>query len=179
MDKKAKMSVRDLTFIGISVALIAAASQVVIPLPGGVPFTMQTLAVPLVAIVLGAKKAFIASLVYLLLGAIGVPVFAGFGAGIHRIFGPWGGFLLSYPFMVLAVGWGAESENKIELAICLLIGSFTNLGLGTFQHAMYHGGGIIASFWVAFAPFAVMEAIKMVIAFIAGLQIRKVIRKMK
>jgi len=177
MEKRAKISVRDLTFIGISVALIAAASQIVIPLPGGVPFTLQTLAVPLVAIVLGAKNAFIATLIFLLLGVIGVPVFAGFGAGIHRLIGPWGGFLISYPFMALAIGWGAESENKIELAICLAIGSFTNLALGTFQHSIYLGGGIVASFWLAFAPFVIMEAVKMVIAFIAGLQIRKAITK--
>jgi len=178
-----KLSVQDLCFIGISVALIAAAAQFSIPLPGGVPFTLQTLAVPLLAIILGAKRGCITALVYLLLGAIGAPVFAGaiigIPSGAHRLIGPWGGFLLSYPFMMLAIGWGAESENKAELAICLVIGSLTNLLMGTLQHSFYHAGGLAASFAVAFAPFAPLEAVKLFLAFIAGPQIRKAVAKIR
>ena len=186
--KKSKLSVRDLCFIGIFVAIIAVLTQVTIPLPGGVPFTLQTFAIPLAAIVLGAKKGVIAAMVYLLLGSIGAPVFAGAlignPSGIHRLIGPWGGYLLSYPLVMLIVGKGAESENKEQLALFLALGVIVNLTMGTLQFYLFNlltpGMPEItlqAAFLAGFAPFILIEIAKMVLAFIVGLQVRKILMK--
>ena len=69
--------IKDIIYIAVFTAIIAVLAQISIPMPGGVPMTMQTFAVPLAGIVLGAKRGTISTLIYVLLGFIGVPVFAG------------------------------------------------------------------------------------------------------
>ena len=77
---KSKFKVIDLVYIGLSAALIAVCSWISIPLPT-VPITLQTMGVVLIASLFGAKRGVIATVVYILLGAIGVPVFSGFSSG--------------------------------------------------------------------------------------------------
>ena len=78
---KSKFKVIDLVYIGLSAALIAVCSWISIPLPT-VPITLQTMGVVLIASLFGAKRGVIATVVYILLGAIGVPVFSGFSSGL-------------------------------------------------------------------------------------------------
>jgi len=70
---KSKFSVRDICYAGLFAAVIAVMAQLSIPMPLGVPMTMQTFAITLAAVVLGSKLSAIATLVYLALGAVGVP----------------------------------------------------------------------------------------------------------
>src|SRR5262249_61686117 len=84
--------------VGASV-VTALAAQVAIPLPWTpVPITGQTFAVLLTGAVLGARRAFLAQVLYLLEGAVGLPVFAGGAAGMLKLIGPTGGYLLAVPF---------------------------------------------------------------------------------
>ena len=69
---KSKFSVRDICYAGLFAAVIAVMAQISIPMPLGVPMTMQTFAITLAAVVLGSKLSAIATLVYLALGAVGV-----------------------------------------------------------------------------------------------------------
>ncbi|HVB10626.1 MAG TPA: biotin transporter BioY [Bacillota bacterium] len=92
------MTRRELARAGMLVAATAVAAQIAVPLPLGVPFTLQPLAVILTGLLLPPGAAALAMAVYVLLGAIGIPVYAGFAAGPHVLFGPTGGFLLAYPF---------------------------------------------------------------------------------
>ena len=68
---KSKFSVRDICYAGLFAAVIAVMAQISIPMPLGVPMTMQTFAITLAAVVLGSKLSAIATLVYLALGAVG------------------------------------------------------------------------------------------------------------
>ena len=77
-------------------AIIAALAQIVIPI-GAVPITLQTFAVGLVAAILKPREATLAATLYLILGAIGLPVFAGGGGGLQAFFGPSAGYLLGLP----------------------------------------------------------------------------------
>lgn len=89
--------------VGLSVALIAVCSWVTVPL-GPVPFTLQMFAIPFVLCVLRPGEAVAAVAAYLVLGAVGVPLFSGIRGGIGVILGPTGGFLLGYiPGTLLAV----------------------------------------------------------------------------
>ena len=98
-------NVRGITYIALFTAVICMISQLPgIPLPGGVPMTLQTLIIPLAGIVLGPADGFIAALLYLILGMIGLPVFSGFTAGIGILMGATGGFLVSFPLMPLLAG---------------------------------------------------------------------------
>ena len=108
---KTRLSIRELSLMGLFTAIIAAMSQLSIPMPYGVPLTMQTLAIPLAGIVLGPKKGTLSTLAYILLGAIGVPVFSGFSGGIGIVLGMTGGFIMSFPAMACAAGFGGGGNH--------------------------------------------------------------------
>lgn len=167
-----KFPLRDLCAIGAFTAVIAVCAQLSIPMPMGVPLTLQTFAVMLAGIILGSKKAAVAMLVYLLLGAVGAPVFAHFGGGFHRIIGPWGGYLMSVPVMAFVVGLGSETGKKYWLAVCLAAGALLNLSAGMFWFAFISGVGLREAFYAAFAPFVIVEAVKAAMAFGVGLPVR-------
>lgn len=96
--------------------LLALCAQIAFPLPWSpVPFTGQTFGVLLVAVVLGARRAAIVTSLYLLEGAIGLPVFQPFGApGAARLLGPTAGYLWSYPLVSFITGWLAERLDWTE-----------------------------------------------------------------
>ena len=75
MNQSSKFSVRDICYAGLFAAVIAVMAQISIPMPLGVPMTMQTFAITLAAVVLGSKLSAISTLVYVLLGAVGVAMF--------------------------------------------------------------------------------------------------------
>ncbi|MEI3229118.1 MAG: biotin transporter BioY [Lachnospiraceae bacterium] len=87
---------RDMVYIAIFAVLIAICSWISIPTT--VPFTLQTFAVFLAVGVLGGKRGTLSILIYLLLGAIGVPVFAGFTGGIGIVLGTTGGYIIGFLF---------------------------------------------------------------------------------
>lgn len=83
-------------------ALLALSAQVSVPMVP-VPITMQTLAIPLLVLGIGTRLATLAALAYLAEGALGLPVFSGYG-GIARLMGPTAGFLWTFPVAAFAVG---------------------------------------------------------------------------
>lgn len=93
-------------------AVLAVMSQIAIPMPSGVPMTLQTFAVALAGAVLGWKLGALSALVYLLLGAAGVPVFSGMSGGLGVLLGKTGGFIFGFIFMALLCGLGAAQKNK-------------------------------------------------------------------
>src|SRR5260370_23301253 len=97
--------------------LVAAAAQVSIPLPGTpVPITLQPMAVLLVGGLLGARFGALSMILYLAMGASGLPVFTPTVPllGIARLFGPTGGYLLAYPVAAYAVGWIVPPLPRLE-----------------------------------------------------------------
>ncbi len=97
-----------MTRVALMAAFTAVAAQIVIPLPS-VPFTLQVLAVILTGFLLGPRYVALAMTVYLLVGAIGVPVFFGFSGGIGHILGPTGGYLVSYPLAAAIAGLASRA----------------------------------------------------------------------
>ncbi len=86
---------RSVAFVGLTIAIMAVSAWVTVPL-GPVPFTLQMFAVTFAIVVLRPKEAIAAIAGYLLLGAVGVPVFSGMRGGIGVLAGPTGGFLWGY-----------------------------------------------------------------------------------
>ena len=93
--KEQKSTTKDICFSALAAALICVCSWIAIPI-GGVPVTLQSLAVFSTAALLGVKRSFFAIVAYLLLGFIGVPVFAGFTGGFAKLLSPTGGYLLAF-----------------------------------------------------------------------------------
>jgi biotin transport system substrate-specific component len=97
-----------ITRAALMAAVTAVAAQITVPL-FPVPFTLQVLAVILSGLLLGVRHGALAQAVYVLVGAIGVPVFAGFTGGLGHVFGPTGGYLISYPIAAAVAGLAAKS----------------------------------------------------------------------
>ncbi len=107
------------------VAVVAIAAQIAIPLPGTpVPMTLQPLAVLLVGGLLGPRLGAGSLLLYLALGAAGLPVFTPFGVpGVGRLFGPTGGYLLAYPIAASAVGrLAADGRRWSRVTLAVFVG---------------------------------------------------------
>jgi len=112
----------------------AIAAQIAIPLPfSPVPLTGQTFAVLLSGAVLGARRAFLAQVLYLLEGAAGLPFFAGGAAGAGILLGPTGGYLLAFPPAALVTGALARAgwdRRFTTMLAAMLLGSVVIFGFG-------------------------------------------------
>lgn len=125
------ITTKSLVSTGMFTALIAVLSILKIPSPTGVPFTLQTFVIALCGFVLGSKQGTLCVFLYVLLGAIGVPVYAGMTGGLGKLFGVTGGFLFGFIPMAALCGLKKDSSNKIlailsgliGLAICHILGS--------------------------------------------------------
>lgn len=162
-------SAHDLAAIAMSVALIAVCSWISVPTT--IPFTMQTFAVCLVAAVFGLRHGVWAVLCYILLGAVGAPVFAGFSGGFGVLLGTTGGYILGFVFTALIVGFAAEKlgRNVPVLAAAMTVGVLVCYAFGTawfmFVYARQTGpiGLGTALGWCVF-PYLLPDAVKVALA---------------
>ena len=97
---KNRASIYDLVLISISAALITVCSWISIPI-GPLPFTLQTMAILAVMLTTGGRRGTVSIIVYLAMGACGMPVFAGFKGGVTAFAGPTGGFLIGFVIAAL------------------------------------------------------------------------------
>lgn len=105
-----RVPLRKMIDAAVFCAVISACAQLILPMPAGVPITLQTLAVALCGYCLKWKYGLAAVGTYLLLGGIGLPVFSGFGGGFGWLLGPSGGFL--FGFLLLAIGCGLPYQKR-------------------------------------------------------------------
>lgn len=159
----------NIVYCGIFATITAILSQITIPMPGGVPFTLQTFAVYLAGIILGSKRGVVSILVYVLIGTIGLPVFSGFSGGIGTIVGPTGGFILSFPIMSFIIGLVCKkTDNKILIFLGIMLASIPNYLMGMLQFSLVTGSTFYNSFLVSVLPFILVDIIKIVLATIIG-----------
>ena len=163
-----KLNTKELVICSLFSSLTAILTQISIPLPG-VPITMQVFAVALCGLVLGKKLGFISQIIYVLLGAMGLPVFTYFRGGLGMILGPTGGFILSFPIIAFVVGYFSEkfkSTKGIMFGmICSLLISYI---IGTFQFCLVTNSDFLNGFTVCVLPFIVFDIIKLSFATVVG-----------
>ncbi len=170
--------IRDICYIALFTALIAVLAQISIPLPGGVPLTLQTFAVPLAGLVLGSKRGTMASLIYVLLGAVGVPVFAGFSGGLGIVLGMTGGFIVSFPIMAFLAGFAVKKSIKSPLLwLWLVLGAVVNYVIGTVWFMIVAGSSLPAALTACVIPFIPTAIIKIILSGIFGTTLRGILVK--
>ena len=180
--KKTKLQVTDLAYIAMGASLIAICSWISIPTT--VPFTLQTFAVFFVLLLLGGERGTLATLVYVLLGAVGVPVFSGFSGGIGVLLGNTGGYILGFLFVGLIYMLFMKIFKKniyIKIA-ALVLGLLVCYVFGTawFMYVyMQNTGeiGLIAVLNLCVFPFIIPDLVKMAIAVVIAKRIGPVIKK--
>lgn len=171
--QKSKISVQDICSIAIMTAITVVMAQISIPMPMGVPMTMQTFAITLAGVILGSKKGGLSILVYVLLGAIGVPVFAGFSGGVQNLIGPTGGFIISFPIMAYVIGLGVEHRKKKGMFVLMLIlGTVLNYVIGVAMFCIIMNSSVMTGITACVLPFIPTAIIKAVVAALLGLHIR-------
>ena len=168
----------DLCYMGICAALIAICSW--ISIPAAVPFTLQTFAIFCVLGLLGGKRGTVAIVVYILLGAVGIPVFTGFNAGLGALLGTTGGYILGFIFIGL-IYWLAErlfgSKRMVRIA-AMLLGLLLCYAFGTawFMFVYARRAGAIAlgtALGWGVLPFIVPALVKMALALLLSDRLRK------
>ena len=163
-----KFSTRDLCFCAIGAALIAVCAW--ISIPADVPFTLQTFAIFAVCGLLGGKRGTVSVLVYLLLGAVGAPVFAGFRGGFASLIGTTGGYLVGFILLALIIAlaqarWGLGQwvfvlSAAVGLLVCYAFGTAWFLIVYTRTGAITLG--VVLAKCVL--PFLLPDAIKLALA---------------
>lgn len=169
-----KTNIHTLCMIALFTAAISIMAQFSIPLPFGVPLSLQNFAVVLSAILLGRKNGTLATLVYLFIGLAGLPVFANFKSGIQTFISPTGGFLLGYPFMTYLVGFGVENRKKPGVfPVFMFLGYLVDYAFGLLIFCLITSTEVKTGIATCIFPFIPAELIKSVLAGILGLQLRK------
>lgn len=164
-----RIKTADMVYIALFAVLIVICSWISIPTM--VPFTLQTLGVFLAVGVLGGKRGTLAVLVYLLLGVVGLPVFAGFSSGIGYILGNTGGYLVGFILSALVM-WAMEylfGKKKLVLGFSMVLGLMACYIFGTiwFMLVYANNSGEIGLWtalgWCVF-PYIIPDILKIVLA---------------
>ena len=167
----------DLAYVAVCAALMAVCSW--ISIPATVPFTLQTFAVFCSLGLLGGRRGTAAILVYLLLGALGVPVFAGFSGGIGILCGTTGGYLLGFILMGLVywLGERLSMDSRNIRIISMILGLLLCYAFGTawfmFVYARQTGAIALgtALAWCV-VPFLLPDLVKMALALLLSGRLR-------
>jgi biotin transport system substrate-specific component len=146
---KNKWKTKDLTNMALFVAFLAVSALITIPF-GPIPFTLQTVLVYLIGLLLSPLQGFVTLATYLLLGAVGLPIFSGATGGFGKLFGPTGGFLFGFMLAAPSISFAfrkivslLENKNKITLlssalfSLCL-IGTPISIWIGYFIYDVFN-----------------------------------------
>ncbi|QPQ31348.1 biotin transporter BioY [Lysinibacillus sp. JNUCC 51] len=171
-----KSSTYNYVLAAFGAAIIAVLAQVSIPLPfSPVPITGQTLAVGLIVTILGTRLGTFSVLIYILLGAVGLPVFSSMSGGFAILVGPTGGYIVG--FLVTAVIMGLYLDKFgitiFHAVIANLIGMVVTLAFGTVWLKVAADLSWTAAFMGGVAPFIIVGILKAILAAWVGVIVRR------
>lgn len=178
---KEKTNLLNLVYIAMFAAIITICAQ--IQIPTAVPFTLQTLGVFVASAMLGWKRGTLSVAVYILLGLIGVPVFAGFSGGAGVLFGLTGGYIIGFLFTAFIVGFMCDKLGRKlwVLALSMALGLLACYVFGTVWFMLiynYTMGSIslVSALGMCVVPFLLFDAIKIAAAVVFVNRLDKVVR---
>ncbi len=157
----------------ILTAVLAVLSQIAVPTPWNVPFTLQTFGVALCGYLLGPWYGTASIFVYIALGAVGVPVFSGFKGSIGVLAGMTGGYLLGFLFMALLCGLVWKTKNIPALILVSAAGLLLCHLFGAVWFAMVGDTGIWYAISVASLPYLIKDMVSMAGAYLLAGKLRR------
>jgi len=180
--KRSKLATLDITHIALFTVFIAVCSWIYVPLVA-VPITMQTFAIFVTSGLLGAKRGMLSVLLYILLGIIGIPVFAGFLGGFGILLSPIGGYIIGFIFIPLITGamahiWGKKTHILI---ISMAVGTIICYTIGTIWFTYFYSmtksavSMMTVLAWCVF-PFIIPDAAKICVATIIINKVSKYVK---
>lgn len=171
----------DMVQIALGTVLIIICAWISIPLT--VPFTLQTFAIFAVAGLLGGKKGTLAVLVYILLGAVGLPVFAGFKSGIGVLASSTGGYIIGFLLSPMVM-WAAEKlkyRNTLTLVLSMAAGLILCYAFGTLWFVTVYTGNtgeisFQAALMMCVVPFIIPDLVKIFLAVLVTKRMKRYIQ---
>lgn len=171
----------DIVYIGVFAVLMTICSWIAIP--AAVPFTLQTMGVFVTVGLLGGKRGTLAVLVYILLGAVGFPVFTGMTGGIGVLLGNTGGYIAGFLGSALVM-WGMEKlfgHKRAVLALSMVLGLLVCYIVGTawFMYVYMKSTGAIGLGTVlgwCVIPFIIPDLAKIAVAMILTERLKRFIK---
>lgn len=166
-EKDKFFTVRGMVFMAVFAALICIAAPFSVQI-GPIPITLATFAIYLTGAILGGKRGMAAVAVYIMLGAVGLPVFSNFNGGFTALLGPTGGYIIGYIPLVLLTGIFAEMNSKkhrtmiIGMIIGMLLGTVALYTFGTAWFMIMTGSGLGRALALCALPFIPGDALKIV-----------------
>lgn len=184
---KTSAQIRAAVLCGLFAAFTAVFSQISLPI-GPVPISCSLIAVYLAGLFLPVKTAALSQLVYLLLGIIGVPVFAGFQSGAARLAGPTGGYLLVYPVMALILSLAMVIYDKklarkplaaraAYIVSAMLVSLIVCYAAGTAWFTVFSGSSFQKALSLTVVPFIAGDIAKIVLCTVVTLSARERLKK--
>lgn len=171
-----KQQIKQISLYALFTAFIAASAWVSIPTPFGVNLTMQLFAVCLAAFLLGAKGAVAATATYLIIGAVGLPVFSSFSGGIGVLFGASGGFLWGFLAVAIICGISAKFDKKaIKYLLCALAVFVCHI-FGVIQYTAISGINVWAAIISVSLPFLLKDLIVAFLSLFTAKKLNKAIK---
>ena len=181
---KMKLTILDMTQIAFFAALMAVCAWIVVPVPN-IPFTLQVFAIFAALCTLGGKKGTISIIVYILLGAVGAPVFAGFKGGFGVLAGTTGGYIVGFLFsgfvfwLVTAL---MKKKNFFVLLLSCILGLAACYAFGTAWYVVvYMRQGktisLAAALMACVVPYIVPDVVKILLAISVSKAAGKVMKK--
>ena len=167
------ISVKQMSLAAIMTAVTCILSPISLNI-GPVPISLGTFAVSLSVCILGRNLGMLSYLLYLLLGFIGLPVFSNYGAGVEKLLGPTGGYLIGMIFLAFIGGFAVEkfSKSPIKQYLGLMLGIAFCYLLGTLWLGKVLSMDFGKALSVGVIPFILPDDIKVLLALVLGKKIR-------
>ena len=175
-----KTSTKTMVMCAVCTALICVLAPIAVPI-GPVPISLSTFAIMLSAALLGGKAGTAATALYLLIGAAGVPVFAGYSAGLAKLAGPTGGYLVGYLALAAIEGaiyfrFGKKRKGAAKYAVLLggmILGTVVLYAIGTAWFCVLMHTGLVEALGMCVIPFLPGDAMKMIVIALLVPQLEK------
>lgn len=192
--KKSAFGTREITKMALLAALLCVSAYITIPL-GFTPasLTLQTMIVNLIAILLTPMESFITLLVYILIGAVGVPIFSGGQGGLGKLFGPTGGYIFAFlaaapamsftkKYFIAAAEKVVKNTSVARIAACtvnaILVGMVIVYLIGTVYMKFTLNRGWMDVLLMAVIPFIPLDIAKCILASVIGVPLKKALDKL-
>ncbi|WP_352400552.1 biotin transporter BioY [Anaerotignum sp.] len=173
------MKTKDLTKIALMTAIICILAPISIPIPASpVALTLCTFALYLSTYVLSPKQAVAATALYILIGAIGIPVFSGYTAGLAKFAGPGGGYIVGYLFLVaISATFVRKYPNSPFLQMSgALIGTIVTYIIGTYWMATVTNASFLNTLPAGALIFIPLDIVKIFISCVVGRKVQHYLR---
>ncbi len=166
---KQKNTVYLMTNVSLLTALLCVISPITVPI-GAVPLSLSTFMIYLFAYVAKTKVAIFAVLLYVLIGAVGLPVFSGYTGGVEKLVGPTGGFIIGYIFLVIFVCLFVNrfDEKRVFHFVGMVIGTAVLYSLGVGWYCFQTKQSVWSAVIACVLPFLLGDAVKIGLSLYVG-----------